>query len=292
VQILVPVIVAGLALGLLYGLLGAAAVLLFKATGVVNFAEGRLGTLLVFVIWGLTEAHWPMALAVTVTLALAVLLGEVIYWVVIRPNLSAGALNITIRTLGLYLLIFALVNDVWGAGQPFSFPGILPQSVWVVLGVRIPTASVAILGISACIIACSAWFFASTSLGLEFRALSERPDVAALLGVNVHRLSGIAWGFSCVISLVVALMIVSIRGDLTSDAMDVYLLYGFAAAIVGGLTSLGGAFWGGLIIGVIDSLASAYTDSTVSGLLIFVAVVAMLLVRPSGLFGRSVSARL
>ena len=291
--ILAPLLIAGVGIGLLYGLLGAAAVLLFKSTGIVNFAEGRLGAFLSFPIYLIgVDLKWPIPLAIGVALVLAVLLGQAIYWGAIRPNPAAGALNTTIRTLALFLLLYAVMNFFWGVGQPFYFPVTIPQSVVVVLGVRIPVESLVILGIAGSLVAAAAWFFAGTDLGLQFRAVAERPDVAALLGVNVRSLSGIAWSFTCVISLIVGVIVTTIRGELTSDAMDVYLLYGFAAAIIGGLTSLEGSLVGGIVIGIVSSLATGYADNTVSSLILFGTVVLILLVRPNGLFGAAVNVRL
>jgi branched-chain amino acid transport system permease protein len=211
--------------------------------------------------------------------------GGASYLLVIRPRDEADHLNTTMRTLGLYLLLFAYVNYRWAVGQPFSFPSIFPDGVAFTLGGNgITWTTVGTIVVAGLLSAFFAWFFRRTRLGLLFLGMASRPEIAELLGVATRRLTLLAWMAAAMVSLVVALLIAPVA-LLTTDMMDPFLLLAFTAAIVGGLTSMVGVFLGGLVIGVMDNLVTVYWNGDSAMLAVFGLLILVLLVKPEGLLG-------
>lgn len=249
-DLLVGSLLYGVAYGALYGLLGFAIVLLYKSTGIANFGQGNLGTLAAFIVFTLAVRQGvPLWLSVILGFVAAILAGAVAYLGILRPFDRADHINATMRTLGIYLLLFAVVNFQWAEGQPFNFPSIFPQSAALTIGGNsVSWLTLGTIGVALALSGFFAWFFRRTRTGLQFLALASRPDIAQLLGVRTRRLTLFAWAASAAVSLIVALLIAPVS-LLTTDMMDFFLLYAFTAAIVGGLTSLVGVFVGGLMVG-------------------------------------------
>jgi branched-chain amino acid transport system permease protein len=286
VELLIAGTISGVAVGALYGLLGFAVVLLYKSTGVANFAQGTLGTLGAFLVYQfLTGLGWNLWASVGLSVVAMTVIGALLYLVILLPRGDADHVNLLLRTLGISLLLLAIINANWATGQPFNFPSVLPGGVafevggasvgWVVLGT---------LAIAALLATGFRWFFSATKTGLMFLGVADKPEVAQLLGVRTRRLNSIAWALASVVSLIVALLVAP-RSLLSSDMMEFYLLFGFTAAIVGGLTSLWGAFVGGAVIGIVNNLVTIYADSDLAVVSIFAVLLVVLLVRPEGLFG-------
>lgn len=283
----------GVAYGTLYGLLGFAIVLLYKSTGIANFGQGNLGTLAVFVVFAFAVRQ-EMNLWVAVVLGFlgAAAAGALSYLLVIRPRDTADHLNTTMRTLGLYLLLFAVVNYEFAVGQPFNFPTIFPDSrAFTIGGNGVTWTTIGTLSVALLLSASFAWFFRRTSLGLLFLGMASRPEIAELMGVRIRRLTLFAWTAAACVSLVVALSIAPVA-LLTSDMMDPFLLLAFTAAILGGLTSMVGVFLGGLVIGVLDNMVTVYSNSDSAMLSVFALLIVVLLVKPEGLLGTKSTERL
>lgn len=285
-ELLIAGTISGVAVGALYGLLGFAVVLLYKSTGVANFAQGTLGTLGAFFVYQFfTGLGWNLWASVGLSVVAMAVIGALLYLLILLPRGDADHVNLLLRTLGISLLLLAIINANWATGQPFNFPSVLPGGVafqvggasvgWVVLGT---------LAIAALLATGFRWFFGATKTGLMFLGVADKPEVAQLLGVRTRRLNAIAWALGSVVSLIVALLVAP-RSLLSSDMMEFYLLFGFTAAIVGGLTSLWGAFVGGAVIGIINNLVTIYADSDLAVVSIFAVLLVVLLVRPEGLFG-------
>jgi branched-chain amino acid transport system permease protein len=290
---LVAGLIGGVEQGTLCGLLGFAIVFLYKSTGVANFAQGSVSTLAVFLLFEFyVRLGVPYWTSVGLALVSAAVLGVLIYFATMRPQESAGHLNRTVRTIGLQLLVVAVIQWKWGAGQPFAFRSPIPTRSAFTVGLH--TVSWTTIGatvIAALLSALCVGFFRYTDTGLAFLAVSEQPDIARLLGVNTRRLTALAWATVMVIGLIAGVLVAP--GQLLSTGMmDSYLLLSFAAAIIGGLTSLYGVFAAAVAIGVINSLLDIYSSNDVAVMVIFLLVLAMLLVRPQGLFGRRIHERL
>lgn len=277
--------VAGLAQGVIYGSLALALVLIYRATEVINFAQGELAMATTYIayqltLWGLS--YWA---AFFLTLAIAFVLGVVIQVAVIRP-VQHSVIAVVIVTIGLFLLIDGIVTWKFGADLKFmSAPfGNRIYHVGAVTFARqdLGTLIVAIVSVLAL------WLlFKYTKLGLAMRAAALRPAAASLVGVRVKTMLAIGWGLAAVLGAVAGLM-TEPTTFLQPTMMQAVLLYAFAAAVLGGLESPAGAVIGGLALGVFLNLIGQYVGFATSELrlpIAFAVLLGVLLLKPTGLFG-------
>jgi branched-chain amino acid transport system permease protein len=287
-------VVSGLAQGSIYGSLALALVLIYKATEVINFAQGEMAMFTTYIAWALmghstgTFSWWWFA----VTLAIAFAFGFAIQVVVIRPLARASVLTMVMATIALLVLLQGLAEWIWTPQIQF-FPSPFPTSSWVVGGVHISRQDVGTLAVTfACVFVL--WlFFRFTKLGLAMRAGALNPSAARLLGVRTSWLLALGWGFAAALGAVSGMMVAPTI-FLTPTMMDAVLIYAFAAAVLGGLESPGGAVAGGLLLGVGLALISQYVHFVTTELQLPVALAVLLvvlLVKPAGLFGRVVVRR-
>lgn len=284
-------VINGISFGLLYGLLAFSIVLLFKSNGVANFAQGNIGAFAVFIAYGLyAMAHWEFWLSVGLSIVAAALLGILVYFVVLGINGRAGPLNATMRTMGIYLLLYALMNQFWAVGQPFNFHAIFPQGNLHLGGVTISFTVIGTLVVVGVLLIVTALVFRYTRVGLLMRGLAANSAVARLLGLRAARYTAIGFAISAVVAVIAGLLVAP-TVNLTSDMLEIVLPYSFTAVILGGITSLGGSIVGGLIVGVAQSVTSVYLSSDAASYVVFGVLVATLLIRPSGIFGRNLRER-
>jgi branched-chain amino acid transport system permease protein len=289
---MLDVLMTAITTGLLYGMLGFAIVVLFKMTGVPNFAAGSIATLgAVAVYEAAVRHHLALALAIPLGLAGLGVLGTVIYTVVMRYRDDAGVPNLTVRTLGLYLLLFALTDKGLGEGQPFSFPRLFPGRALTLGPLRLAVADLGVLAIAVVLTAALAWVFRFTRAGLLLRGVAADRETARLLGANVRRLEAASWALTAVLAAVVGILAAPTT-LVSAGMMDESLLYVFAAVVIGGLTSLGGAFAGGVTVGVVQGFVHYYGNADLSLLAVFGLFLLTLLVRPYGMFGEPTPERL
>jgi branched-chain amino acid transport system permease protein len=287
--------VGGVANGMAYGVLGLALVLIYQATHVINFAQGELAMLTTFIAyqliqWGLS--YWEAFFA---TLAIGFVLGIAIQLTVIRPVQHRSVIATVIVTVGLFILIDGVVGWIWGGEfksipSPFGFAsydvgGVSIQHLYVGMVVVVLASLTAVWGL-----------FRFTKLGLAMRAAALRPAAASLAGVRVDAMLAIGWGLAAVLGAVAGLMALPSTqlGILLPTFMQPILVYAFAAAALGGLESPVGAIVGGIAIGVLQGLIIGYTPEISSELQLpfaFALILAILLVKPNGLFGRRQVAR-
>jgi branched-chain amino acid transport system permease protein len=293
VSFFLTALISGIGVGLLYGLLAFAIVLLYKSTGVANFAQGNIATLGAFFVWALVvhDFKLPLYAGVAIAFVLTAGIGMLMYFVIMRPREHAGELNLSARTLATYLLIFAVVNDAWGQGQPFTFPSVFSTGSIKPGGVYIPWFTVGILAVAIVLTALFWAFFRYSSLGLLLRGLAENPQIARMLGARTQLLSTVAWAVAAGVSVIVGVLVAP-GAELSSGMMDQYLVFAFVGAIIGGITTLPGAYVGGIAVGVISSIASQYGNVSLPSVLVFAALLLVLFVRPYGIFGKPTLERL
>lgn len=284
--------ISGVAVGFVYGMLAFSIVLLFKASGIPNFAQGNIATFGTFIVYLLAaRTGLPLPLAIALGFLGTAALGVAIYVGSILPRGDAGTLNLAIRTLAVYLLLFAVMNLFWGIGQPFAFPRFLPDASVGVAGVSVSLLSMVTVA-AAVVLGGAFWLlYNRTATGLLLRGIADRPEVARLLGADTARLSGLAWLLAGLVALVVGLLTVP-TALLSSDMMDSFFLYAFTAALLGGMTSLPGAFVGGVVVGVVANVVTVLRGQEISIVAVFALLIVILLVRPDGLFGHGVVERL
>jgi branched-chain amino acid transport system permease protein len=279
--------VAGLAQGAIFGSLALALVLIYRATEVINFAQGEMAMATTYfayqlTLWGLS--YWA---AFFLTLPIAFVFGVVVQLSVIRPVQHRSVLGVVIVTIGLFILIDGLVTWKWGADLKFM-PAPFGNTVYHVGDVTIARQDIGTLLVTIFSVVLLWALFQFTKVGLAMRAAALRPAAALLVGVRVNWMLAIGWGLAAVLGAVAGLM-TEPTTFLTPTMMQPILLYAFAAAVLGGLESPAGAVIGGLAIGVFLNLIGQYVGFATAELrlpIAFAVLLVVLLVKPSGLFGR------
>jgi branched-chain amino acid transport system permease protein len=284
--------VDGIAAGSIYGALALALVLIYRTTGIVNFAQGEMAMFSTFIAWGLVQTGMPLGVAVVLTLALSFLGGVVIERVVIRPVEGTDPLALVIVTLGLLILLNSGAGWIWGFTNR-AFPSMFPDDSVDIGGVRIAWESLGILAITLGVVGLLFLFTQRTKLGLAMRAVAMNPESSRLAGIRVGRTLMIGWGLAALVGALAGVLIAP-RLFLDVNFMGAVLVYSFAAATLGGFDSPLGAIVGGWIIGITETLAGHYVDFIGADLKVLVPlaiIIAVLMVRPSGLFGAREVAR-
>jgi branched-chain amino acid transport system permease protein len=280
--------VNGLGVGAAYGGLGLALVLIYRATGIINYAQGELAMGTTYVAYQLIHWGLPYWAAFFPTLAVAFVLGTLLQVTLIRPVQHRSHLAVVIITVGLFILIDGVVNWIWG-GDFKVMPSPFGYGSFVLGGVPIQHLYVGMFGVVLASVLAVWALFRFTKLGLGMRAAALRPAAAALVGVRVQWMLALGWGLAAVLGAVAGLMYEASQGNLQPILMQTALVYAFAGAALGGLESPGGALVGGLAIGVFVELLSGYVTAIGSALQLpfaFLVLLVILLVKPSGLFGR------
>ena len=286
-QELLQQVVSGLATGGIYASLALALVLIYNAMGLVNFAQGEMAMFATFIAFGLIDRGMNYWLAFALTLVIAFAGGVLIQRVVIRPVERAPVLTLVIVTLGLATLFNGLAGFLFGY-VPRSFPS--PFSVQTVnlAGALISYRDLGVMAVSAVLLVLIYVLLQRTTLGLAMRAAAHHPDASRLLGVRVSWMLALGWGLASVAGAVSGIMVAPIL-LLEPNMMQSVIIYAFAAAVLGGIESPLGAVIGGLIVGVTVNLAGAYLPGVGGDLQLAVAfaiIIAVLVIKPSGILGR------
>lgn len=286
--LLFQLVLNGLIVGALYGVVAMSFVLIYKASQVVNFAQGEFLLVGAWVCWWLlTSWQLPFWAGFLVTLAFMTLFGVILQIVVLRPLIGEPVISIIMATVGLSIFFQALMKWMFGVfAQPF--PPIFPVDRVRVLGLDVQSVYLMSLGISLFIMLGFWWFFTWSKHGLAMRATAFDQQVAQSLGVSVPRVFAMSWAISAVVSAVAGVVVGVVNG--VSSALSFYGIKVFPAVILGGLDSVVGAVLGGLIVGVLENLAQ-YVDAqwlnwgNMYQVAPFYALILILLIKPYGLFG-------
>lgn len=286
-------VVAGLGDGAIYAALALALVLIHRATGVINFAQGEMAMFTTYIAWALIVNHgWSYWPAFAATLMFAFVLGFGIQRVVIAPVANASVLTIVIMTIGLVLTFNGLAGLIWSA-EIRAFPSPFPNETWQVGDVSISQESVGTFGVVLVMVALLWAFFQFTKTGLALRASALNPHASRLVGVRVGWMLAIGWGLAAMLGAVAG-MLAAPTTFLDPNMMQATLIYAFAAAVLGGIDSPFGAVAGGVLLGVGLNLIGTYVDFVGADLKLPVALLiifVVLLLRPAGLFGKPVVRR-
>ena len=281
-------VVAGLASGSIYASLALALVLIHRATGVINFAQGEMATLSTYIAWTLTTNHgwgyWP---AFAFTLAVSFVGGAAVHQAVIRPNEKGSVLRVVIVTIGLLILVNGVVTWIW-SGEVRAVQSPFPSGTTDIGGVAISTQDIGTIVVVLATVVVLWLLFQYTKLGLAMRAAAVNPAEARLVGVRVAWMLSLGWGLAAVLGAIAGMLAApSVFHD--PSLMAAILIYAFAAAVLGGIDSPVGAVVGGLTLGVGLNLIGTYVDFVGADLRLPVAllvILVVLLVKPTGIFGR------
>ncbi|MEV0336981.1 branched-chain amino acid ABC transporter permease [Nocardia sp. NPDC050717] len=280
-------LVEGLSAGAIYAGLALALVLIYRFTGIVNFAQGELAMFSAFLAWQLSQTM-PFWVALPLTLALSFGAGMLIERVIIRPVEGAPEITLVIVTVGLFFTVNAVAGWIWSY-QVKSFPNPFPEGAFRGAGVSVGYGSLGILAVVGVVMGLLYLLFRYTGIGLAMRAVACNPASARLVGIRVGTVLALGWGLAALVGAVSGVLSAPLL-FLEPNMMGGVLLYAFAAATLGGFDSPGGAVAGGLIVGVAETLTGAYVDAIGTELKIgvpLVIILGVLLVRPQGLFGHA-----
>src|SRR3984893_16529911 len=280
-------VIAGIAAGGIYASLALALVLIYRAMGLINFAQGEFAMFTAFICWSLLEgAHVPYALAVAISVVAAFVGGLAIERLIVRPFEHGSPLVIVIVTLALFEIVNSVAGFVWGY-TPRSFPSPFPAKPVEIGGILISVQDAAIIGTSVLTLGLLYLLFNRTKLGLAMRAAALYPEVSESLGVRTGLMLGLGWGLASAVGAVSGILVAP-KILLEPNMMQGVLIYAFAAAVLGGIDSPVGAVVGGLTLGVLLALIGAYLPALADLRLALslLLIVLLLVVRPSGLFGQ------
>jgi branched-chain amino acid transport system permease protein len=283
-DLFVQQVLSGLAVGGIYASLALALVMIYQATEHVNFAQGAMAMFSTYVAWALIQAGMSYWIAFFVTILLSFAAGIVIERVVIRP-IKGSVLSVVVVFIGLLILFEALAGWIFTYFQQ-TFPSPFPDIP--VYGVNVQELSV--IGVTLIVLIAVFAFFRYTPLGLAMRAAAQNPESSALVGIHVGWMLALGWGLAAAIGAVAGMMVAP-KLNLDPNMMGSVLIYAFAGALLGGITSPGGAVIGGFAVGVMENLIGTFVPFVGNELKLtfaLILIIGVLVVRPSGLFGQVV----
>lgn len=285
-------LVNGIVVGALYALVALGFVLIYKASGVINLAQGELVLLGAYI--GLTfstELKIPFALALLLTIGVSALVGVGIERAVLRPFIGEPPISIIMVTMGISFLVKALINAIWGTDMR-SFQGLF-RSQPIIIG-PVAISEVFLWGLVAALILLLLLnaFFKYSMLGIAMRATADDEQAALSMGISVKRVLAATWAVAAMVAAVGGIFLGNIAG--VNPLLTSYGLKVLPVAILGGLDSIPGAILGGFIIGILEALTGGYLDQYLTGVkevVPFVAMIIILLIKPYGLFGKEIIER-
>lgn len=282
-------LLAGLATGGIYASVALALVMIYQATHQINFAQGEMAMFSTFIAWMLIQAGLPYWAAFVATVVLSFVLAAVVEFAVIRPMHDAPVLSVVVVFIGLLVIFHSLAGWLFGYTIK-QFPSPFPSDGWY--GSALMSAhEVGAIGVTLVMVALLFCFFRFTPLGLAMRAAAQNAASSRLVGINVGRMLMLGWGLAGAIGAVAGMMVAPVV-FLDPHMMTGVLLYAFAGALIGGIDNPVGAVLGGFLVGVLENLIGTYVVGTELKLSVaLVLIVGVLIVRPSGLLGRTLVTR-
>ena len=287
-EFFLQLVLNGLVVGSIYSLVALGFVIIFKASGVLNFAQGEFLLLGAYVFLAISSAHAPIGAALLLTFGFSAILGILLERLVLRPLIGEPIISVIMVTLGLSSVLRAIVQGIWGTDtrplpSVFSLDPIQFGPLPIARGYLYSAACVAVLLVVLTL------FFKFARPGIAMRATADSQQVALSMGISVRRIFALSWSIAAVVSAVGGILLATMRGGV-DGSLAILGLKVLPAVIVGGLDSIGGAILGGLLIGVLENLSGGYLDPVFGGgvkeVAPFVALVLILMVRPYGFFGK------
>lgn len=280
------VLFSGIAAGSVYALIALAMVIIYRTTEVLNFAQGDMAMMSTYVALALLiSGGVPIFLALLLTLAFAAGLGALAEFAVLRHAKDPSVLSLIIITLGLEMIVFGFASWKWGGDPRHMEIGLSPYDGIVVGGVIMSYLELLTIAVSAVTIAGLFLFLNHSRAGLAMRATQQNRAMARLMGMRVRRVEMGAWALAASVGAIAGLLVAP------AATVEPYMMWdpmmkGFAAAVLGGMTSLHGAALGGAIIGIVENLFGFYVSTAFKSVVPFAAILLMLAIKPSGLLAR------
>jgi branched-chain amino acid transport system permease protein len=282
-------VLSGLATGGVYASVALALVMIYQATHLVNFAQGEMAMFSTYIAWSLLNAGMPYWAAFFLTIAISFALGMAIERVIIRPVEKGSVLSVVVVFIGLLVILNSVAGWIYSyTVKPFPSP--FPAEP--LFGNHyVSSHGLGAVGVTLVVVMLLYVFFRFTPLGLAMRAAAQNPASARLVGIRVGWMKALGWGLAAAIGAIAGMMVAPVV-YLDPNMMSGVLLYAFAAALLGGIDNPFGAVVGGFIVGVLENLVGTYLIGNELKLTVALAlIVGVLVVKPSGLFGRKLVER-
>lgn len=293
-QLFIDQVLNGVNIGVIYASVALALVLIYRTTGLLNFAQGELALFSTFITWWFAvEQDVPIWGALVISVVLSFIGGALIERILIRPVEGAHSpLNVVIVTLGMFLAVNALAQLIFikPGQEALQMPDLFPSGD-LAFGIRKSTVGFAVVLIVECVVL---WLLLQkTKLGLALRGVASNPESSRLVGINTGNMLMVGWALAAGIGAIAGSLAATRGSGFDSSLMQQILVYSFAAAALGGFDSPLGAVVGGLVVGIADALTIQYVDALdgIELVVPFVLILVVLLVRPNGLFGRTIVER-
>jgi branched-chain amino acid transport system permease protein len=279
-------IVSGLAVGACYSLLALSMVIIYKASEVLNFAQGEMAMISTFIAFSLLESyHLPFQWAILLTFLFAILLGIFFEVVFLRQAKNPTVLGLIIITLGFEMILMGFAGWKWGPDQrSLPFP-VSNMEVYNFQGLIVSKINLWTIVISVVLMTILFLFFRYTKLGIAMRATQQNHLAARVMGIRTKRILSFTWAISSMVGAVAGMLIASL-GVLDPPMMMDPLLKSFASGVLGGMTSLPGTAVGGAMLGIIENLFGGYVSLAFKSVVAFAIIVLMLCIKPSGLLAK------
>ncbi len=277
--------VTGLANGAILALAALGFALIYKATGVINFAQGEFLLVGAYMFYtAFVVLRLPLLLAVVFGVLVATLIGVLVERLILRPMIGENPISIIMVTIGLSIFLRSVVQMFYGT-RPQSQPTILPSGSLSVLGATIPVNRLVVLLVAAVVLTAFTVFFRRSRHGIAMRAVADDQQAAMTMGISVRRIFAMAWALAAVSALIAGVLL----GDIyaVDQNLAAFGLLVFPVVILGGLDSVPGTIIGGLTIGLLKQFVSGYLDPGLATVIPYVVLVLILLVRPYGIFGET-----
>lgn len=285
-ELFINQVLSGIATGATYACMALAIVMIYEAIDHINFAQGEMAMFSTFIAWQLLQWGIPYWVAFAITIAFSFMAGVAIERVLFRP---LGHASVLVHIAG-FIALFAIVNSAAGMIWEFTIKEVpTPFGHTALFGGVISSHQAGMIVMTLAVLALLYVFFRYTRIGLAMRAAAAMPESARLVGVNVDWMTALGWGLAAAIGAIAGIMIAPVT-FLDPNMMGGVLLYGFVGAVLGGLSSPAGAVAGGFIVGVLENLAGSYIPGVGNELKLPIAlamIIAVLVVKPNGLFGRA-----
>jgi len=283
VDFFLTLIISGLMTGIIYGLVAVGFVLIFKASGVFNLAQGEMLLLGAYLVWMfIVPFGFPVWLAIIAGLAASFLLGWLTQRVFLQPLLGESMLALIMATIALGQFFRGIVAFTWGS-QPRPYAAILPSMPFELGNLVLSREHIYGAAISAVLLLALAIFFRYSRWGLAMRGVAEGHQIVRSMGVSVKSIIALSWGIAAIVATVGGVIIGSISGF--SQNLAVMGIFAIPAAFIGGLNSIPGAIVGGLLVGLVESLASGYIGMGSGTAVAFILLIVVMIFRPHGLWG-------
>jgi len=278
-------LIYGLADGAILALAALGFVLIYKATGVINFAQGEFLLVGAYMFYtAFVVLQLPLVVAVVFGVVVATLLGVLIERLILRPMVGESAISIIMVTIGLSMFLQAVVQMFYGT-SPKQQPALLPRDSITFLGATVPLNRLFVIAIAAIVLTAFTIFFRRSRHGIAMRAVADDQQAAMTMGISVRRIFAMAWALAAISALIAGVLL----GDISNvdQNLAAFGLLVFPVVILGGLDSVPGTIVGGLTIGLLSQFVSGYLDPGLATVIPYVVLVLILLVRPYGIFGET-----